>query len=487
VDAKRNLVFLAALLATFMASVEATIIATAMPTIVGDLGGLRLFSWVFGAYFLTQGVTIPIYGRLADLFGRKVLLVVAIAIFLTGSVLCGFAHDMVALIAFRALQGIGAGGVQPIATTIVGDLFPGRERARALGYLSSVWGTAAVVGPLLGAFLVQHVGWPAVFWLNVPFGAVCVVLVLRFLHENVERHEHHIDYLGSALLALGIGTLMYALVMSGGLPPLDLGLLGAAALVTLALLLAHEARALEPMVPLKLYRIRVIAVASAGNFAIGAMVMGISAFLPTYVQGAMGRSAVLAGTVLSAMLVSWTVGSMTGARLMLRTSYRLTALVGSLAALSGSAFLVTLTPERGLVWANGGVALLGLGFGFVNSVFIIATQSAVGWEQRGSATASNVFMRQLGQAIGTATFGAVFNLGVYARIPDAGAVVGRLMDPAQRAHFAPLELARDTRAVALALHPVYLMLAAIACALLLASGAIPAKLRPGHPPADARP
>jgi MFS family permease len=165
---RRRLVFLAACLAIFMASVEATIVATAIPTIVADLGGLRLFSWVFGIYFLTQCVTIPIYGRLADLYGRKKLIIVAVVLFLIGSILCAFARDMVWLIAFRGLQGLGAGGVQPMASTIVGDLFAGKERARVQGYLSSTWGISAVAGPLLGAFLIQNFGWPTIFWVNVP-------------------------------------------------------------------------------------------------------------------------------------------------------------------------------------------------------------------------------------------------------------------------------------------------------------------------------
>ena len=224
------------LLVIFMVSVEATIVATAMPTIVADLGGLRLFSWVFGAYFLTQAVTIPIYGRLADLFGRKALLIASIGIFLAGSILCGFSHDMLALIAFRALQGIGAGGMQPLSQTIVGDLYSGTERARVQGFMSATWGIAAVTGPLLGAFLVQHVGWPTVFWLNVPFGILCAIIVAWVLHERVAHVARSIDYLGSFGLALGIGTLMYVLVMAGTIPAGTAAGLAVFGLIVLALL-----------------------------------------------------------------------------------------------------------------------------------------------------------------------------------------------------------------------------------------------------------
>ena len=216
-SAVRRVIFSACILAIFMATVEATIVATAMPTIVADLGGLRLFSWVFGIYFLTQAVTIPIYGRLADLYGRKPLLVVAVITFLAGSILSGFAHSMEMLIIFRGIQGIGAGGVQPMATTIVGDLYQGHDRVRAQAFMASTWGVSAVIGPLLGAYLVGHVGWPSIFWINVPIGIVCMAIVVRFLHEKLQRKQRKLDYIGSILLMLGVGTLMYVLVMSGSL------------------------------------------------------------------------------------------------------------------------------------------------------------------------------------------------------------------------------------------------------------------------------
>jgi multidrug resistance protein len=454
-----------------------------MPTIVADLGGLRLFSWVFGAYFLTQAVGVPIYGRLADQYGRKPMLIAAIVIFLTGSILSGFAHTMVTLIAFRALQGIGAGGVLPMAQTIVGDLYPGRERAKVQGFLSSIWGVAAIIGPLLGAFIVQHLGWPAIFWINVPFGLACIAIVLRFFSERVTAVTHEIDYAGSLLLAFGVGLLMFVLVMAGNLAAPAFVVLTGVSLIAIAVLLRHEARVAEPILPLELYRQPIIVLANAGNFAMGAMLMGVSAFLPTYVQGAMGLTAVLAGTVLGVLMVAWVAGSFIGAGLMLRTSYRLTAVAGGIATTGGSALLATLTPERGTLWASAGCALMGLGFGLANGVFIIATQSSVGWEQRGRATASNIFQRQLGQAIGTALFGAVFNLGLYARIPDAGDVVSRMMVPQGRAQLPPLEVARDANAIALALHPIYLILGAAALALLACALALPAKLRPDDHPA----
>jgi EmrB/QacA subfamily drug resistance transporter len=478
--APREVIFVAMVLAIFMVSVEATIVATAMPTIVADLGGLRYFSWVFGAYLLTQAVCIPIYGRLADFFGRKRLLMIAIVVFLGGSILSGFARSMLQLIVFRALQGIGGGGVQPVATTIVGDLYSGRERARVQAILSSTWAFAAVIGPLLGAFLIGHIGWQSIFWINVPVGIACLVIMARAFHETITRVAHRIDYAGSLLLAGGVGTLMFVLVMLGNIPAVSAIGLGSVAFVLLATLLVHELRTAEPMMPLFLYKIRMIAVANAGNFAIGAMLMGISAFLPTYVQGAMNQSAVAGGAVLGSIFVGWTAGSIGGARIMLRTSYRFTALCGALPMITGSVLLATLTADAPIAQAFAGVTLMGLGIGLINSVFVISTQAAVGWELRGAATSSNIFLRQIGQAIGSAAFGAVFNIGIYARIPHAGDVLARVMDPRIRATMAPLDLARDSNAIALSLHGVYLILSALTLVEVGITLALPPKLRPEH-------
>ncbi len=230
VTTRRPLVLAAAMMAIFMAAVESTIVATAMPTIVSELGGFRLFSWVFTAYLLTQAVTIPIYGRLADLYGRKRVFFTGASLFLVASTLCGFARSMPMLIALRAIQGIGAGAVQPIATTIVGDIYTPSERARVQGYVSGVFGVSAIIGPALGALLVEHGSWPVVFWINLPIGAAAFVMLGLFLHERLEPRRHEVDYLGSALLALGAGALMTALVQGATLGgEATAALLGAAA------------------------------------------------------------------------------------------------------------------------------------------------------------------------------------------------------------------------------------------------------------------
>ena len=434
-----------------MVSVEATIVATAIPTIVGALGGLRLFSWVFGIYVLTQAVGIPIYGRLADLYGRKTVMLVAVLLFLAGSILSGFAHSMVMLIVYRGLQGLGGGGVQPLAYTIVGDLYSGNERARVQGYLSSTWGISAVAGPLLGAFVLQHVGWPAIFWINVPFGILCVWLVLRFFHEPIERRSHRIDYAGSALLAAGAGALMFALVMAGTLAIAPMVALGVVAVTLLVAFVAHELRTPEPMMPLRLLRVRAIGIANAANFAIGAMAMGVTAFVPTYVQGAMGRSAIAAGAMLGVMSFTWTAGALIASRALARLTFRATAVAGGIVVVAGSAFLVLLLPTSGMWLPAAGTALMGLGFGLVNVVLMIATQAQVGSDQRGAATASILFMRQFGQAIGSTAFGAVFNLGLSAT-PGAATIADSL-------------------------HGIYAIMAGLGLVVLLLTFALPSKVR----------
>ncbi len=476
-----RMIFFATCLAVFMVSVEATIVATAIPTIVGDLGGLRLFSWVFGIYLLTQAVTIPIYGRLADIYGRKKLIAVAITLFLIGSILSGFAHNMVMLIIYRGLQGLGAGGVMPIASTIVGDIYTGAARARVQGYLSGVWGISAITGPLIGAFLIVHTGWPTIFWLNVPFGILCLLVIARCFDERVEQHNHSIDYLGSLLLAGGTGTLMFVLVMLGSIPVTLTIVLAIVAVVLIACLIAHELHTPEPMMPLKLYYLRVIAIANSGNFAMGALSIGITAFLPTYVQGAMGLSAVLAGSTLGITAGSWTIGSLIASRIVHRVTYRAMVTFGGVLLIIGSLFLVALEPDRSIWWALAGGTILGLGFGLVNLVFLVTTQAAVAWQQRGAATASNQFMRQLGSTIGTAAFAAVFNLGLYRRVPNAGDVVTRMMDPRTRASLPPAEIANYTAAISGSLHGIFIMLGLLGFVVLVLALGLPAKLSASDP------
>jgi len=478
----RRLVLAAVMMAIFMAAIDLSIVATAMPTIVAELGGFHLFSWTFAAYLLAQAVTIPIYGRLADLYGRKRVFFAGASLFLVGSALSGLAWGMVPLVLFRGLQGAGAGAIQPIATTIVGDIYTPAERARVQGYISGVWGVAAIIGPTLGAFLVEHVSWSFVFWINLPIGAVAFVMFGLFLHEPQQPQRHRIDYRGSILMVLGVGGVMLALMQVGNSgETLTIAALAAAGMVALAAFAAHERSAPEPLLPMGLWRNRVVAVGCLAGFANGALMMSLSAFLPTYIQGAMGRSPAAAGLALAASSVSWTFASIASGRLMIRTSYRLAAGIGGVCLVVGSLVLLMLEPTDSLIWAGTGALLNGIGMGFCNTAFIVSTQAAVGWNERGMATSSMMFMRMVGSSVGAAVFGAIVNFGIHRQLPEAGDAVNRLMLPAARQMLGPGELARLTEAIASSVHVVYVIAALIAVASLVLALALPAKLSPTRP------
>jgi EmrB/QacA subfamily drug resistance transporter len=485
--AKRRLITTACLLAQFMAAVESTIVGTAMPTIIGDLGGFHLFSWIFAAYLLAQATSTPVYGRLADLYGRKRVFVAGASLFLAGSAACGFAWGMVPLIVFRAIQGLGAGAIQPIAWTIIGDIYTAEDRARMQGWLSSVFGASAIAGPALGAFIVQHLHWSLVFWVNLPVGIAAVAMLVLLLEERIEPARRRVDAVGAVLLMLGVGALLSALVQAATLATATIIVLVVSGALVLGALALHELRIAEPIMPFKLWRNRIIAIGNFGGLTIGVMMMCNGGYLPAYVQGAMGRSPAVAGFVLGATSVVWTIGSIFGGRLMIRTSYRVAGLVGSVILLAGTAVLLALEPARGPLWAAAGAATLGLGMGFCNTTFIVSVQTAVAWGERGAATASNLFMRTIGQALGAALFGAVLTTGIARQVPEAGAAVNRLLQPGARDSLGDAMAARLVEAFAASMHFAYFIVGGLALVVLAFSWRIPARLSPSRPTASPEP
>jgi EmrB/QacA subfamily drug resistance transporter len=475
---RRRLILAASLMATFMPAVESTIVATAMPTIVGDLGGFSLFSWVFAMPLLTMAVTIPLYGRLADLYGRKRVFFVGTAIFLVGTTLCGFARSTEMLIFLRAIQGFGSGAIQPIAMTILGDIYTPAERAKVQGLTSSVFGVAAIVGPALGAFLVEHVHWSVVFWVNLPIGAISIAMFALFFDERVQRREHRMDYLGGALLVIGIGALMLALVQAVRLSAWQIAALVALGLATLAWLAVHEHRTPEPMLPLDLWLRRVLAISNLAGYGASATYMAVGALLPVYVQGVMGGSPSLAGFVVGAASVSWMFASIFGARLMIRTSYRLTASIGGACLFAGSLVLLRLDPSASVLCAVAGSFLLGIAMGFCNTTFIVAIQASVAQNERGVATGAQMFMRMIGMSSGAALFGAIVNYGVHQRLPGADDAVNKLLLPGLRQGLGADETARLADAVAGSAHYAFLAAVAIAAATWLLALAFPKGLSP---------
>jgi len=470
----------------FMIAIEGTIVATAMPTIVGALGGFDLFSWVFTAYVLTQAVTIPIYGRLADIYGRKTILFVGMGVFLAASLFCGLAPGMFALVLCRAGQGVGAGALLPVGMTLVADLYPPAERAKIQAYVSSVWVIAAIIAPMIGAFLVAHASWSTVFWINLPLGLLAWGMLAATLQEQRSRRTHRIDYLGSILMVMGSGSLMFVLVEASTLHLATIIVIGGCSIAILITLLVHEFRVREPMLPLALWRNRLVVGGNLVNLLIGAILMGITAFLPPYVQGVMNRSALTAGFMLTAMSASWPTGSAIAGQIMLRTSYRATAVAGGVFVIAGSLLLVFIAPNRSTLFVAFAALVTGFGMGLANNSFLVAVQSNVEAEDRGVATSSIVFMRMIGQSLGTAVFGGIVNAGLSSRIAGSGQdIVDRILTPAFRQSLPIDELRGLMVEFGAALHNVFLINLGLAVALFASCLILPPGLSPIRPARDA--
>jgi len=419
----RPIVLASIMLAMFLGAIEGTIISTAMPAIVGELGGFSLYGWVFSSYLLMNAVTVLIYGKLSDLFGRKPILLFGISVFLIGSILCGFAESMTMLIVFRFIQGLGAGAITPIATTIVGDMYTKEERATIQGYLSSVWGISAIAGPALGGILVEYVSWRFVFWLNIPLGILAIIGVGLFLHEHITKKRHRIDYVGSLLIMISVSCFMFVLVEGGtrwswmSIESLSLVIVS---VVAFLFFYFQEKKAEEPIMPFSIWKERPILIANLTSLTTGIMLIGISSFLPTFVQGVMEQSPIIAGFTLTTMSIGWPIASTFSGSLMLKLGYRKTSLLGGLALVLGSVFFITLTPNIGPIWAAVGSFIVGIGMGLTSTTFIVVIQSAVDWEQRGIATASNSFMRNFGNTIGAALLGGILNSQILRYFKEKG-------------------------------------------------------------------
>jgi EmrB/QacA subfamily drug resistance transporter len=395
-----------------MVAIEATIVSTAMPQIVTQLGGLHLYSWVFSAFLLTQTAMTVVFGKLADLYGRKPVMLIGIAIFLVGSVLAGFAWSMPAMIVFRLIQGVGAGAIQPVTLTVVADLYPARERGKIQGYLASVWAISAVVGPMAGGLIIRDLSWAWIFWINVPIGLASAVGFIAFLHEG-ERHDRpSIDIAGATLFAVAIAALMVALTDAGTSDNTQALIACAVFLVCAVLFVAQERRAADPMISFALWGHRPIAAANAATVLSGMALMGLTTFLPMYVQGVLHRTPVVAGLALTVMMVGWPVGATIAARSFHRFGLRRILVGGSAFIPAGAIVFFMLTPQSSPVTAAIGSLVMGFGMGVASVSSLILIQEIVTASQRGSATASNLFSRNLGSTLGATMFGAVLNYGL---------------------------------------------------------------------------
>lgn len=408
----RPVVLATVMIAMFITAIEATIVSTAMPSIVSELGGFQSYAMVFSIFLLMQAVTIPIYGKLSDLFGRKPVFTFGMIVFLIGSVLCGFATSMLTLIVYRLIQGIGAGAVQPLAMTIVSDIYPLEERGKVQGYLSSVWAFSSVTGPALGGIFVQFVGWQWVFWINVPFGILTLFGLHFFFKEQLDKQKTQIDYAGSIMLLITIGSLMTLFIGSGSLWPWQ-----STSVVVLAIVFAvglfafirREQVAPEPLMPLSLWQNRTIVISNLTALTSHMVLIGISTFLPTYVQGIMGYSPSIAGFTLGMMSIGWPLASTIGGRYMHRIGLRRMSVSGCVAIILGTIIFVLLKPEYGPVYAGSGAFLTGVGLGLLSTASLLIVQGSTDWNMRGSATALMMFMRISGSTIGASVLAGILN------------------------------------------------------------------------------
>jgi EmrB/QacA subfamily drug resistance transporter len=400
------------MLCMFLVALDGTIVSTAMPTIAGDLNGFALYAWVPSIYLLTSAVSTPIYGKVADLFGRKPVLFLGIGLFLLGSVTSGAATSIGLLILFRGIQGLGAGAVQPITMTIIGDIFTLEQRARMQGVFSSVWGISSVLGPLLGGTMVDNIGWRWIFYLNLPVGILAVIMIASFFHERSVHRRHALDLAGATYLTAGLSAMLLLFIEGGSAWPWlswQTAALSVGGLLALLLFFREERRAPEPVLPLNLFGVRIIAVSTLASMFSGAVMIGVTFEIPLYIQGVLGNDALHAGLALAPMSLGWPIAASISGRLAIRFGYRKTALVGSVLIVIGVAFLLTLGFSNGFLRSSIFSFVIGAGMGLSTTPMTIAVQSAVSWARRGIATGTMIFMRSFGGVIGLAIMGAIIN------------------------------------------------------------------------------
>ncbi|HEY3922866.1 MAG TPA: MDR family MFS transporter [Gaiellaceae bacterium] len=457
-----RLIFGALMLVMLLAALDQTIVSTALPTIVGDLGGIQHLSWVVTSYLLASTVAGPLYGKLGDLYGRKKLLQSAIVIFLAGSALCGIAQDMTQLIAFRALQGLGGGGLMVLAIAVVGDIIPPRERGRYQGFFGAIFGLATIIGPLLGGFFVDNLSWRWIFYVNLPLGALAFLVIGAVFHARETHVEHKIDYLGAVILAAGLSSVVLFTSLGGttyawSSPQIVvLIVLGVGLLVVFPFV---EARAPEAILPLGLFRNRIFTVTSAIGFIVGLALFGAITYMPLYLQIVKGRSPTASGLQLTPMMGGLLVTSILSGNLISRFGRYKPFPIAGTALMTVAVYLLSRLQVGTPIWVTAlYMVILGLGLGMVMQVLVLAAQNAVDYKYLGVATSGSTLFRQIGGSIGVSAFGAIFanKLGheLASRLP-AGAKVPRAANPEVVRHL-PLAIRKPyVDAFSAALHPVF--------------------------------
>jgi EmrB/QacA subfamily drug resistance transporter len=470
----RKIVTAGVLVGLFLAAIESTVVGTAMPTVISQLGGVKLYSAVFTAYMLTSTITVPLWGKLSDIYGRRGFYVLGVLIFIAGSALSGQSTSMPELIAFRALQGLGSGAIMPLCFTIVGEIYGLEERARMQGVVSSVWGFSSIVGPLLGGFLTDKISWRAVFYVSVPFGLVSALLVGFAYKSTAPRERRRLDVLGALLLALSATSLLAAAAVlarpASALPAL--GLLALA--IVLALLFVRvERRAEDPVLHLALFRSPMFRATTGAGFFAGMAMFGVISFVPLFVQAVIRTNATEAGAALTPFMLAWVVSSTSSARFSVRHGYRAIAVFGAVSVVAGIATLAALGAGAGFAHVALAMALCGLGMGATFTPLLIAVQSAVPRERLGAATSAVQFFRSVGGAVGIGILGAVLAASLSGSGLPPGVDPKDVVDPIAREALSPELFDALRGALAGALHRVFLWDVAVAAVALLLTTRVP--------------
>lgn len=410
-DSKKKKIVIALMVAMFLGAVEGTVVTTAVPTIARELHGFEIISLVFSVYLLTSAISTPIYGKLSDLFGRKNVLSIGIVIFLIGSSLCGLSQSMYMLIAFRALQGLGAGAIFTVSYTIVGDIFSLEERPRVQGSIGTVWGVASLLGPFLGGFLIDTLSWHWIFFINLPFGILSIILLQRNLKENFEKKKHRIDYMGTIVLSLTM-VIFLNIFMSGNSSNSNNSLFtfisAAAAAILLVVFYRIEKRAEEPVIPFDIFTKANILI-SIISFLSSAVLIGADVYMPIYIQNILGYNATISGLAMAPMSIAWLLSSVVLGKGIVKYGGKAIIIVSNLIILISTVLLIALGVKSSLVFVIVYTFIMGFGFGGAFTTLTIIVQSAVEYNKRGAATATNSLLRTLGQTIGVSIFGNVFN------------------------------------------------------------------------------
>jgi EmrB/QacA subfamily drug resistance transporter len=455
------------MLSLFLASMESTVVATAMPTIVGQLGGLEHYSWVFSAYMLASTTTVPLYGKLSDLYGRRNLYVIAMALFLIGCIWCGLANSMNQLIFARALQGIGAGGIMPLAFILIGEMFSLEQRTKMQGVFSGVWGVSSIAGPLLGGYLVDQLSWRWVFFVNIPPGLLAAAFVAFAWRDQIHSQEKpSVDYAGAGLLMSAVVCLLLGLM---GENPTSNWILIAASIILFILLLWVESRAVDPILPLHLFRERLFAATIGHGVLSGWALFGSISFIPLFVQAVLGTSATQAGITIAPMLLGWVAASIVGTRILLKVGYRRLAVIGTALLVAGAFLMARIDAGSSQMYLMAAVTIMGVGMGFSIPPFLIAVQTNVERRYLGTATSTMQFSRSMGGTLGVSVMGAALSARLAANLSAADldpALVSQLLDPLPGSELVINEGARIAMAGAISL---VFVIAFIAAALALVS------------------